>query len=104
MGLMMRLTAPGMARGAQTLNGIIWEDTFSQRFEDRQYAIEVFNRHNEEVEEYVSPDRLLVYEVKDGWEPLCEFLNVEVPEGEPFPRLNDTATFMQRRKRFITIF
>jgi Sulfotransferase domain len=45
-----------------------------------------------------------VYEVKDGWEPLCEFLNVEVPEGKPFPRLNDTTTFRQRRKRFMIIF
>lgn len=69
----------------------IWDGTFSGRFEDREYAIEVFNRHNEEVERHVPPDRLLVYEVKEGWEPLCEFLSVEVPEGKTFPRLNDAA-------------
>lgn len=72
----------------------IWEDMFSGRFEDREYAIEVFNRHNEEVKEYVSADRLLVYEVKDGWEPLCEFLGAEVPEGKPFPRLNNKDALM----------
>jgi len=44
-------------------------------------------------------DRLLVYEVKEGWEPLCEFLGVEVPD-EPFPRLNDTAE-MRRRIRTV---
>ena len=37
-------------------------------------------------------DQLLVYEVGQGWEPLCEFLGVPVPD-EPFPHLNDTASF-----------
>lgn len=72
----------------------IWDGTFSGRFEDREYAIQVFNRHNEEVKRYVPPDRLLVYEVKEGWEPLCEFLGVEVPEGKPFPRKNDADALM----------
>ncbi len=40
-------------------------------------------------------ERLLVYEVKDGWKPLCEFLGVEVPEEKPFPRLNDTEAFKE---------
>jgi hypothetical protein len=34
-----------------------------------------------------------VYDVKEGRESLCEFLGVEVPEGEPFPHLNDTEAF-----------
>ncbi len=38
----------------------------------------------------VPPEKLLVYEVKEGWGPLCEFLGVGVPD-KPFPRLNDTA-------------
>lgn len=37
------------------------------------------------------PDRLLVFEVKDGWEPLCHFLGVAVPD-EDFPHANDAAT------------
>ena len=76
---------------------IIWDGTFDGRFDDKRYAIEVFNRHNEEVRRSVPPDKLLVYEVKDGWGPLCKFLGVEVPD-EPFPRVNDTAE-MQRRIR-----
>jgi hypothetical protein len=78
---------------------IIWDGTFDGRFEDNHYAKEVFNRHNEEVRRRVLPDKLLVFEVKDGWGPLCEFLDVEVPD-EPFPRVNDTAD-MQRRIRSI---
>ena len=76
---------------------IIWQGTFDGRFEDKAYAIEVFERHNAEVKRRVPHDRLLVYEVKAGWEPLCEFLGVEEPD-EPFPRLNDTAE-MRRRIR-----
>ena len=33
-----------------------------------------------------------MYEAKEGWGPLCEFLDVGVPEGLPFPRLNGYAT------------
>jgi hypothetical protein len=76
---------------------IIWQGTFHGRFEDKVHAIEVFERHNAEVQRRVPGDRLLVYDVKAGWGPLCEFLGVEEPE-EPFPRTNDAAE-MQRRLR-----
>jgi hypothetical protein len=66
------------------------EETFEGKFEDKHHAIEVFNRHNEEVQRRVPRERLLVYEVKEGWGPLCEFLGVEEPD-KPFPRRNDTA-------------
>lgn len=46
---------------------IIWDGTFDGRFEDEDYAIEVFRRHTAEVRRRVLPDRLLVYEVKEGW-------------------------------------
>src|SRR3712207_2349159 len=74
---------------------IVWRGTFDGKFEDKRHAIEVFNRHNEEVRRRVPQDRLLVYEVKEGWEPLCEFLGVKEPDT-PFPHLND-ATEMRRR-------
>jgi Sulfotransferase domain len=76
---------------------IIWQGTFDGRFEDKVHAIEVFELHNAEVQRRVPKDRLLVYDVKAGWGPLCEFLGVEEPE-EPFPRTNDAAE-MQRRLR-----
>ena len=66
------------------------QGTFEGKFEDKRYAIEVFNQHNEEVQRCVPKERLLVYEVKEGWGPLCEFLGVEEPD-KPFPRLNDAA-------------
>ena len=69
---------------------ILWQGTFDGKFEDKHHAIEVFNRHNGEVRRRVPQEQLLVYEVKQGWGPLCEFLGVEEPD-KPFPRLNDAA-------------
>jgi len=84
------------------VDDIIWEGTFDGRFEDKPYAIGVFERHNEEVKRRVPPDKLLVYEVKEGWGPLCKFLSVEEPD-KPFPRLNDTAEMRRRLRTMRTI-
>jgi hypothetical protein len=48
------------------------------------------NAHNDEVKRTVPADRLLVWSVKEGWGPLCDFLELPVPEG-PFPHLNDST-------------
>ena len=74
------------------INGLIWDGTFKGRFDDKDFAIGVYQAHNELVQAKVPADRLLVYEVKEGWEPLCEFLDVPVPEG-PMPHLNDATSF-----------
>jgi len=90
-GLSSLLVFGGFAGGRSSLvNDIIWQGTFDGRFEDRSYAIEVYERHNAEVNRRVPSERLLVYQVKEGWGPLCEFLGVPEPE-RPFPRLNDAA-------------
>jgi hypothetical protein len=70
----------------------ILDETFDNRFEDKAHAIEVFQKHNQAVRDTIDPTRLLVFDVREGWGPLCRFLEVPVPD-EPFPRLNDTATF-----------
>ena len=74
---------------------IVWQGTFDGKFEDKHHALGVFNRHNEEVQRRAPQGRLLVYEVREGWGPLCEFLGVEEPE-KPFPRLNDAAEMRRR--------
>ncbi len=55
---------------------------------------EIMERWNQRVKADVPADRLLVWEPADGWEPLCEFLDVGVPDG-PVPRVNDTAAFAE---------
>jgi len=49
-------------------------------------------RYNAEVKAYVPADRLLVWKPQDGFEPLCAFLELPVPDA-PFPRVNDSAAF-----------
>lgn len=61
-------------------------------------AIAAFERHNAEVRRRIAPERLLVFEAKDGWEPLCAHLGVAVPD-EPFPRVNDREEFQGHAKR-----
>lgn len=59
---------------------------------DRDGLVEAFKAHNEAVKDTIPASQLLVYAIKDGWEPLCTFLDVPVPD-EPFPRTNDRSEF-----------
>ena len=61
-------------------------------------SIRFYNDWVEHVKNTVPKDRLLVFEVKEGWEPLCKFLNIPEP-NEPFPRLNDTPSMLQKFKK-----
>ncbi len=85
------------------LDRVIWDGMFRGRFEDKPFAIEVFNLHNEQVRRVVPADRLLVYEVQEGWGPLCAFLGVPVPQGKPFPHLNDSVEFRSQMRRIARI-
>ncbi len=88
-----------MRRVAAMASDLAWNRMFDGGFEDRAYAIEVFGHWNEEVKRNVPPERLLVYEVKEGWGPLCEFLGVEAPADEAFPHLNDGEAFRKMIRR-----
>lgn len=70
---------------------IITQQTFGGDF-GRENVIAAFERHNADVARRIPPERLLVFEAAQGWEPLCAFLGVPVPD-EPFPRTNSTDDF-----------
>ena len=53
-------------------------------------SAKAYERHNAWVKSLVSSDRLLVWNIKDGWEPLCKFLNKPVPKI-PIPYENKTG-------------
>jgi hypothetical protein len=89
------LFVPGVAGTVRLADHLVWKDTFDGRFEDRDYAMEVFERHNEAVCRRVPPGRLLVFDVREGWQPLCDFLGVEAPD-RPFPHLNETREMRRR--------
>jgi hypothetical protein len=62
---------------------------------EEETAVEIFERHTENVRAALPADRLLVFQASDGWGPLCEFLGVETPVDEPYPHLNDAATLQR---------
>lgn len=80
----------------QTIGKIlIGRKTFDGRFDDADHVVGVYENHIAEVKKTIPAQRLLVYEIGDGWAPLCQFLGAPVPEI-PFPRTNSTAEFNSR--------
>jgi hypothetical protein len=72
-----------------------------RRDDPEDEMIAFYERHNQAVRDGVPADRLLEYQVGQGWEPLCAFLGVDVPD-EPFPHVNDSAHFNQNVDRLMT--
>jgi Sulfotransferase domain len=87
---------PGIATMHAFNRKLVWDGPFLQgRFDDRDWAMRAFVRHNAAVCEEIPSERLLAFDVSAGWGPLCDFLGVDKPEEE-FPRLNDPAAFWGR--------
>ncbi len=62
-------------------------DAIRGRLHDRDFLTGYFSRHTEQVAAGIAPGRLLIYQLGEGWEPLCRFLGVPVPD-QPFPAAN----------------
>jgi len=60
---------------------------------DRAKAIAVYGAHLEEVRRSVPAERLLVFNVNEGWAPLCAFLGQPVPAHVKFPHRNERVFF-----------
>ncbi len=90
----LRVIVPTLGRWVEMVDLLIWGRLFDGRFEERDLAIERYGAWTAEVIATVPPDRLLVFEVSDGWGPLCEFLEVLQPDA-PFPRVNDRDTMLR---------
>jgi hypothetical protein len=79
------------------VDGLLWKGrgTFAGGHSEPGQMIAAMNRHNAEVKAAIPPERLLVWSVTEGWEPLCEFLEVPIP-GVPVPHINDRKEFLNR--------
>ena len=71
---------------------LVVKSAFEGNIDDEAHAIKIFQRHTQEVIDSVSPERLLVYQVREGWAPLCDFLGQPIPDT-PFPRVNGREEF-----------
>ena len=70
---------------------------FDAIYDGEEAAVKYFNNWIEEVKQHVPAERLLVYSAKEGWEPLCKFLNVPIPH-QTYPNSNDTKAMLWRFK------
>ncbi|HET9915377.1 MAG TPA: sulfotransferase [Anaerolineales bacterium] len=86
---------PSAHRFLNAMEKGIWEGIFHNKLEDKAHAVAVFQKHIEEVKRIVPKERLLIFEAKHGWEPLCSFLNVSVPANKPYPHRNKGALVRQ---------
>jgi Sulfotransferase domain len=71
---------------------LIQVQTFGCPSTDRQGVLAAYRRRTEEVCAAIPAERLLVFNVAEGWAPLCRFLDVPMPDV-PFPRMNSTEQF-----------
>lgn len=74
----------------------IYKGLFQDRMTDRDFVLKVWHNHIDEVRRTVPPDQLLELDVRQGWEPLCKFLELPVPTTE-FPFTNSTEDFLSRK-------
>jgi len=74
------------------VKAFLWNKQFEGRFLEPEFVETVWNKHIEEVKAYVPKEKLLVYDVRDGWGPLCKFLGTPEP-AEPLPHLNKKENF-----------
>lgn len=69
--------------------------------EPKKPSEKTWDRHIEYLKRVVPKERLFFYDVRDGWEPLCAILNVPVPKGKEFPKLNDAAAIEEFMKKSV---
>lgn len=76
-----------------------WNDRMRRRagfgddWDDPEAAMARYTAHNDEVIAAIAPERLLIWEAAEGWEPLCNHLGVPVPVGEAPRHLNRSSEF-----------
>jgi hypothetical protein len=71
---------------------LVRDQVFAGRPGDRASAIAIYEENVRAVKATVPPERLLVHNLGDGWEPLCAHLGVSVP-AQPYPSRNSAADF-----------
>jgi hypothetical protein len=78
--------APGWKEGHDLLD-LLERFTGSSDWDNPVTLMAAYERHTEDVRQTVPPDKLLVWSASEGWPPLCQALDLPIPE-DPFPWVN----------------
>ncbi len=96
--IMSGLRDPEYPAQWRQLDGDLWRRTLSPSWDDAAQNAHAYQRWVDQVRRTAPPDRLVEWQARDGWGPLCAALGVAVPE-EPFPSSNSTTEWQERRRR-----
>jgi hypothetical protein len=91
----------GIAKTLRLVEVYLWKGHYEGKFLDKQRTIDTYLATNEKTRSLVPKDQLLEYQIGDGWEPLCEFLNVPVPD-QPFPHRNARNQFIAQLSKIMS--
>jgi len=72
------------------------EARIGRPWDDRATAMAAYEHHNENVRATAPRERLIEWNPREGWAPLCAALGIAAPD-EPFPRVNTTEEWVARR-------
>lgn len=86
----LELTTPFGRKFSDMTRKLIWQRSHKGTMADRDKAIAHYHQYIKEVKAAVPPGQLLVFSSDQGWQPLCDFIGVPVPDTE-FPNVNDRA-------------
>jgi hypothetical protein len=73
--------------GAKLNQMVFGDNALSEAGPVQEVVVDAYRRHNERVRQLIAPNRLLEFNVRQGWKPLCEFLELDVPQSD-FPHSN----------------
>ena len=90
--LLINPRARNVVKCIKFFKGVFFAKELQGKFLDKEYAKQVWENHISDVKAYVPQEKLLVYDVRDGWGPICKFLGVPEP-AEPLPHLNKKENF-----------
>lgn len=91
----LRTSDPLRRKRLQMAREIIVEGAFGGDLDDAANAIGVYEANVARVRAEVPPERLIAFDSRDGWPPLCEALGLPIPD-QPYPRINTTSEFRER--------
>ena len=98
---MLGFIIPFLKKMKKMTSNLIWKGFLKNTMDNKEAAIKRYNAHIAEVKRKVPADRLLIFSVDQGWKPLCDFLDKEVPKID-FPRVNDKAG-MKKKIRLMSV-
>jgi hypothetical protein len=86
------ISDPNILSIVRMVTEMLGPQAFGASFDDQGATIAAYNTHVDLVRHTYPVERLLQLDITDGWEPLCSFLDVPVPDA-PFPKANSSREF-----------